>query len=366
MDPKKVARYKKLDKRLFFGSMWLFAVLVGLSFVTGIAIPFALLDLTWFILGLNQVGTKERWVIKMFQDPYKTLESGLCWLPFLFSSASKFPTEPTQLDFLEKVLIITKPGKVDGQDYGTMTLEGLISFMFRYPKGDNLLRAAKILPNPTDKEALINYFQEAVFGEVRTIGGDFVYVDLLRKRGEFEEQVTAALKEKDGVIKSLLDEAGIEGPLVLIKKVEPPAQILGALPSEEEARLKGRATRVTADAEADGERSLGKGRGDAKRSEGGGVRDAQEMLYDMIRKHPENMKIRALYTLSEMAQGPATTIFPIPTNLMDDLKGVLGRSSPVADIEKIWDTLPQAMKDRLTQQAMVAMKPAAIKKAAKR
>jgi len=358
MDPRKVAQYKTLHGVLYWGGMLSPLALFWLPLV---GLPLSLLMLTWFFCGFRIIGTKERWVIKMFDDPYTTTESGLRWLPFLISSASPFPTTPVQLDFPEKVLVITKPGKIDGELYGTMTLEGTISFMFRYPTGDALLKAAKILPDPKNQTAFLDYFQEPVFEEVRTIGGDFVYVDLLRRKGEFAEQVTAALTSKDGVIKALMDEAGIVGAQVLIKKMDPPPQIMASIPSEEDARLTGRALRVTAEAEADGERARGKGRGDAKRSEGEGIRDAQTMLYDMIRKHPENMRIRALYTLSEMAQGPATTIFPIPTNLMDDLKGVMGSSSSMNDIEKAWDTLPQALKNKLMQQVLETMKPEAKK-----
>jgi regulator of protease activity HflC (stomatin/prohibitin superfamily) len=355
MNPNKVAQYKSLHKGLFWGSMLSPLLLVWLPFIGK---PLSLIVLVWFFLGFRIIGTKERWVIKMFDDPYMPAESGLRWLPFLISNASPFPTTPVQLDFPEKVLVITKPGKIDDQQYGTMTLEGTISFMFRYPVGDALLKAAKILPDPKNQAAFIDYFQEPVFEEVRTIGGDFVYVDLLRRKGDFAEQVTAALTAKEGVIKTLMDEAGIVGAQVLIKKMDPPPAIMAALPAEEDARLKGRATRVAADAEADRERALGKGRGDAKRSEGEGVRDAQTMLYDMIRKHPENMKIRALFTLSEMAQGPATTIFPIPTNLMDDLKGVMGKSTPVGEMEKVWDTLPKALKDQLMREVVKTLKPA--------
>lgn len=358
MNAVNVARYKSLHKGLFWGSMLSPFILFLLPFV---GMPLSLVVLIWFFSGFRRIGTKERWVITMFEDPYLTAESGLRWLPFLISTAKVFPTGPTQLDFPDKVLVITKPGKVDGELYGTMTLEGTISFMFRYPTGDALLKAAKILPDPKDQDAFIDYFQEPVFEEVRTIGGDFVYVDLLRRKGDFAEQVTASLTAKEGVIKTLMDEAGIIGAQVLIKKMDPPPQIMASLPAEENARLTGRALRVTAEAEADRERSLGKGRGDAKRSEGEGVRDAQTMLYDMIRAHPENMKIRALYTLSEMAQGAATTIFPIPTDLMGDLKQVLGKSSPISDVEKIWNTLPQSLKDTLMKQVLETLKPEAQK-----
>ena len=356
MNSVKVANYKVLHQWLFWGSATFFIALLLTSFWTSYAVPFAMLLFVWFVLGFRQVPTKERWVIKMFDDPYTTAESGLCWMPFLISSANPFPTKPEQLDFPEKVLVITKPGKVDGQEYGTMTLEGNVSFMFRYPIGDNLLKAAKILPDPKDKDAFIDYFQEPVFEEVRTIGGDFVYVDLLRRKGDFAEQVTAALTSKDGVIKSLVDEAGITGPQVLIKKMDPPAKIMASLPAEEDARLNGRALRVAADAEADRERSLGKGRGDSKRSEGAGVRDAQKMLYEMIREHPANIKIRALFTFSEMAQGPATTIFPINTNLGDVLHNVLGKSASESDLEKAWDSLPQGLRDQAMSRVMSELK----------
>lgn len=360
IDPARVERHKRLHRMLFWTSVVLFGVLLIASLFTSYALPFALVDLVWFVLGIRIVPTKERWVITMFEDPYDTVESGIIWLPFLISSAKQFPTEPVQLDFPEEVLVITKPGKVDGDDkttYGTTTLRGEVSLMFRCPQGAGLLRAAKILPNPKDKEALIDYFQEPVFEEVRTIGGDFVYIDLLRKKGQFAEDVTKALREKDGVIKFLTDEAGIENPQVLIKVMEPPAEIMKALSAEEGERLLGRATRVKADAEADRERSVGKGKADAKRELGKAEKENQQLLYDMIREHPENIAIRSLYTLSEMAQGPATTIFPISTNLADMLRDVLGKSRSLPDLEKVWENLPQNLKDAVTLHMTNTLKP---------
>jgi regulator of protease activity HflC (stomatin/prohibitin superfamily) len=66
---------------------------------------------------------------------------------------------------------------------------------------------------------------------------------------------------------------------------------------------------------------------------GEAVAIARKKLFDAIGRKPENIQKEILLRLSEMAQGPATTIFPIPSKIFDVFEGAFGKKVTGLDLE---------------------------------
>lgn len=342
---------KALERVLFYGVPIAIAVVLFGSTVLSYLLPVAALLGIWWFLGLQVMSTDERGVKTLLGKEYATVESGLRWIPFLLGKILRYPTSIYPLDFPKPAGIVTRAGKArdadgnilsNGRDYGPVTLDATISMLFEFPKGDDLLRTAKLLPPPTNKEAYIDLFEEPVLDQVRTNGGDEVWINLVQRRAHFAKKVLDSLKnDPDGVVGKLLRESGLTSVKMAIKHLQFPEGFMQSISAQEKAELDRRGIEITA-------------RGERKKRvlEGEGAAIAKKNMLDVIRKHPENIQGQALLTLIEMAQGPATTIFPLSTDLTNVLGGILKRGGPSegTDLSQSWNLLTNAQKNALLQK----------------
>jgi regulator of protease activity HflC (stomatin/prohibitin superfamily) len=302
----------------------------GIAWINGYSAPLLVLLLVWWLLGFFTVQTKERVVKKLLQKPYATHESGLAWIPYLLGSVDRRSTEIQSLDFPHVAGILTKHGVAtdsegrpvdNGRVYGSITLAATISMQFQYPSDDRLIDVVVKLPEGQD--SLIDLFEEPVLDQVRTVGGDKVYKDLVQRRSHFARQVMDSLRnDPDGVVGRLLRETGLDQVQISVKHLEYPPDVRNALNAHELAELTAAGVRTTADATK--YKDITEGEGLAKK---------KSALLDVIKQDPGSMHAQALLTLIDMAQGQATTIFPLSTDLTNVLGNVLGGRQKTSDVE---------------------------------
>lgn len=316
-----------------------------------IAGPIALVVGAYIAIGYVKVPNDKRVVVDFFGHPYKGRESGARWKDPLFGAMAFFPTNIVEFELPTMAGVWTKQDTVSLSDgkkrtYGTVNLGVLASFLFEYPKGDDLIKVVKLLPKPgimikknirrlnietgvetleeVEIEKAADVLEEPILDQVRNVGNGRNYMELLQNRTQFARDIMVALtapitpQNPDSLIRRLVDEAGLREPKISIKHIDAPKRIRDEVTAEEAARLRLAGTIL----DAEGKRVT-------EREEGIGKAEAKKAMLDAIRSEPENIRIQSLLTLIDMAQGPATTIFPISTNLTNELSNVLGRSPDV-------------------------------------
>lgn len=343
----------------FWVSSIVAAVAVTLMMPSSIAQPVIFLLSIWLITGFTVVRENERAVKILLGWPYAIAESGLTWVPYFSHNIRRYETGVVELDGFKRAGIITKKGRVAGEDrvYGPANIGADISFRFRWPQADaDLIQCVKMLPDPKDKPALTDIFEEQVLDDVRNVGGRKVWVELARDRKVFAQDVSNSLREKatdatgNPTEGNLIVDSRIVEPTVAIAHLDIPENLIAALTVEEEASL--RKTGVIISAEAEGEK---------RRIEGAGTANARRLLLDAIGNDPMDIRKQALLSLEAMAQGTATTIFPIPTDIMQALSGVLSdenvRGASPAALMKMFRLLPKHQKEKILAWVQEELKP---------
>lgn len=324
------------------------ALWVYLLLPIGVSTPICAFVLAALVLGYGFVNTNERAVKRAFGNPYATCESGLRWrIPLPGCELWRYTTNEVELE-LQSAGIFTLPGKAKGdkKKHGPITMGVETSFYFEWPEGDDLIKSAKILPSPENHEALLDIFDEAVRDKVRNVGGKEVWTDITRDREKFSRDILVGLLAPNSAIGILINKSGIRNHRLAIKHLDIPADVLTALTAEERALLEREGDIIKADTEK--KTTVIKGQG---------IAEAKRILLAEIGRSPENLHAQALLTLIEMAQGEATSIFPIPTDLLNVLGGVLGRSSNNTDVESLWNAFTPAQKARLIDLVRAQLSP---------
>lgn len=312
--------------------------------------------LAWYFVSFNIVDQNENGIAIIAGSPLYQTDSGLTWVPAFIGRVYRFPKQLVELELPTPAGIVTKAGVPNGETdkVERTTVSTTVSFRFFYPDTTSaLIRAAATLPDPRNLPALITLFEEEVLNLVRTAGGELTWVDLATKRHEFSADVNRRMQDIiTNNANHLLTTSGIRNPSIAIKHLEFPPELKDALSKPEIARL----LKIATITNAEGEKAATKLRGE-------GVADARRSLYDAI--GTDTLK-EALFTLREMAQGPATTIFPIPTNLLDALSGILNsprpnanQGIPIAEIIGAVQGLrmPDAQKQLLMTQILRLLQP---------
>lgn len=325
----------------------------------------------WYVLGYQIIRENERGVMVLLGDPKYVVESGPQWAPFLLGKFLRYPTGIVELDVTEKETrragIVTRKGKLpksaDGTEqearvFGTANVGVDVSFRFRWPnKNEDLLKCVKLLPSPQDIPALIDIFQEPILDHVRTAGGKKIWVELARDRKGFADEVNKSFKEtvvpvtNDNTSQTgnIVIDSKIEDPTVSIAHIEIPKALLDSLTVEEIAQQEKSATVIKAQGES--EKTVLEGQGKAT---------ARKAFLKAIGEEPEGIRIQSLLTLEAMAQGQSTTIFPIPTNLMDQLSDMFGKPKGI-DPKQLVQGLDQKQKQDLMQLLTKVLAPAPMK-----
>lgn len=315
----------------------------------------------WYVLGFQIIRENERGVMVLLGDPLNVVNSGLRWAPFLIGKFLRYPTGIVELNF-KRAGIITRKGKLpantDGSQedrvFGTANVGADTSFRFRWPhKSEDLINCVKLLPSPDNTSALISIFEEPILDHVRNAGGKKVWVELARDRKGFAEEVRKSFLEHvqsahdsdKADTGNIIVDSKIEDPIVAIAHLEIPPELLNSLTAEEIAQQEKSADIIRAEGEK--QKLVLEGKGKA---------EARELFIQAIGKQPEGIRIQSLLTLEAMAQGNATTIFPIPTNLMDQLSDVFGKSKGL-DPKQFLNMLDRKQKQELLQMLTQALAP---------
>jgi regulator of protease activity HflC (stomatin/prohibitin superfamily) len=142
-------------------------------------------------------------------------------------------------------------------------------------------------------------------------------------------------------VSTLIAQSGLTNIQIAIKHLTLPDTILDALSSREKAELARQGTIIAAEAEAK-----------ATRTRGAATIAVKKGLLQVIRLHHGNLEAQALLTLIEMAQGPATTIFPLSTDLTNVLGRVLRRGEPDKnnEVNAVWELLTETQKQTLLER----------------
>jgi regulator of protease activity HflC (stomatin/prohibitin superfamily) len=270
----------------------------------------------WLLLGIGMAREDESIIKIRLGKPYGKADSGLFWVPYGFAWVRRYSTKVVEIvvalrDAEGKVArdaqgralpaggFITAGAEIDvaGEKrvVGPVNLGVTLSFRFNWPSNyDELVQCVKLLPPPTDTEALTDLFHEIILDEVRSVGSKMNYVSILGERKLFAQKIRDAIV--DGDASSLLEKTGLKpSTQVVIDHINVPQETLDAIDDEEAERLKAQGVRRKAEGEKDRLRLEDEGRAagiKALKAEG-----------------PEAMQYESLRTLREMAQGQSTTMF---------------------------------------------------------
>jgi len=317
--------------------------------------------IVWGLLGLQIIRENERGVNVILGDPQSVVSSGLRWTPFLFGKFLRYPTGIVELNF-QKAGIITRKGKLpaekDGSHedrlFGTANIGVEVSFRFRWPHNDNhLIECVRLLPEPHDIPKLTSVFEEVILDHVRNVGGKKIWVELARDRKGFAQGVRESFMDTIATANNadaknngnIITDSHIEDPVIAIAHLDIPQALLDSLTAEEIAQQEKSASVIRAEA--------------TKQTlvlEGQGKAEARKTFIDAIGSHPRGMQVQSLLTLEAMAQGNATTIFPIPTDLMNQLSNMFGKPAGL-EPQQLLHMLTPKQKQELLQLLTEAMNP---------
>jgi len=315
----------------------------------------------WYVLGFQIIRENERGVRVILGDPQSVVNSGLRWVPFLFGKFLRYPTGIVELNF-KRAGIISRKGKLppdpeghqEDRVFGTANIGVDTSFRFRWPHLDkDLLTCVKLLPNPQDIAELTSIFEEPILDHVRNAGGKKIWVELARDRRGFAEEVRKSFLEHiesahdadTSNTGNIITDSHIEDPVVAIAHMDVPQALLDSLTAEEIAQQEKSAVIIKAEAEK--QKLVLEGQGKA---------NARKTFIDAVGTHSQGMQVQSLLTLEAMAQGQATTIFPIPTDLMNQLSSVFGK--PIGlDPKDLMQMLSPTQKQELAKLLAEALNP---------
>ena len=267
------------------------------------------LVVVWGILGLGITRENERVVKIRLGRPYGVAGSGVFWIPFLFAWVRRYTTKVVELQFARRdkngeIQLDTEKrpipagGFVTARDnkVGPLNIGVTLSFRFNWPADETKLkRCVELLPDPSDKGALVDIFQEIVLDEARSVGCKMSYIAIMSDRIGFAKMIKQSMTEDVEAGRLLVDTGLDVSARVIIDHIDIPKEALDALDDEEAQRLK-----------AEGIRREAEGKKDKLRLEGEGHAAAYKAISDA---GPEAVELEGMRTLREMAQGSANTMF---------------------------------------------------------
>lgn len=265
----------------------------------------------WVALGFGIARENERVVKIRLGRPYGMAGSGLFWIPFGIAWVRRYTTKVVELTFAQRdekwnVIkkdgkpvpaggFITAIGKFGKRDVGPVNIGVTLSFRFNWPQDwIHLRKCVELLPNPEEIRELTDLFQEIVMDAARSVGCEMTYIDIMSRRHEFAEKITAAAKQSDTGSSLIVDTGLQDSARVVIDHIDVPKETLEAIDDEEAERLK-----------AEGVRRKAEGEKDKLKLEGEGRAAAITALKDV----PDAKEYEALRTLREMAAGTSNTVF---------------------------------------------------------
>lgn len=279
--------------------------------------------MVWFIFQLRIVRETSRAVVIRLGKPVRRKESGLRHIWWPFEWLSYFPTTIQELNF-RPAGIITSAGEYNKAKYGQALVIVQVAMYFRWPATDeDLIKSLRAL-GTTDLSEVADRFEESVLDTVRTVGGGKTWGYIAQERQEFAKEAKESLSDEP---EDPIKIASLPDIRIAIKHVELPKDLMDSLTKPEIARLEKMATI----AKAEGEKR-------ATILNGEGIASARKKLFAAIGKEPVDMQKEILLRLSEMAQGTANTIFPIPTKLLDVFEGAFGSKLSSFDFESFLKT----------------------------
>jgi regulator of protease activity HflC (stomatin/prohibitin superfamily) len=322
----------------------------------------------WYALGWGIVRENERGVKVVLGNPSGIVESGPRWIPWLFGKLRRYTTklfelggEPEkngtsaegaakQREFA-RAGVLTKAGKSadpdDTEVYSPVNVGIDVSLRYYWPSDSTrLIDVVKSLPDPDDRKALANIFEELVLEQVRTVGSQRTWIDLYRDRAKFAADITLAITTNLSPTNILLK---VDSPVVVIDHLEFPEGLINSISKAEIARLEKKAKIIDADAEKEVLTRQGEGNEAKKTAEGRGDANARKSLYEAIGSEPQNIQKEVLLTLREMAKGTSNTIlFQIPSQITDTLSEIFGKSKGLGPEQIMKDLSQEQLKNLLT------------------
>ncbi len=274
--------------------------------------------------------------IKVFLGrPGKTVSSGLCLILWPLQKLIIYSTKQQELE-IPKRSVITRTGDYgEGKEKHThgaarITIEAVIYFFWP----DDLKQAVAKGPNPTSKEKMVDFFEEATADALRVAAGKMTWRECVENRKKMADEVRAIL------IGSILEpsnspfaESGITKLYIVIKEIELPENLKEAITAPEVARLKALARQKDGEGERDFTELQGEGRAKARKA-----------IFDVIEG---NVDKEVLLTLREMAQGTSNTIlFGLPPEIYETLARAMGGKRP----EELLRALPKEEKERIIKK----------------
>jgi regulator of protease activity HflC (stomatin/prohibitin superfamily) len=288
-----------------------------------LAISIVTFFIVWFFLGFRVIRETSRAVVVRMGNPLRRIESGLKHIWWPFEWLSYFPTTIQELNF-RSAGIITTAGKYNQAKYGQALVVVEVAMYFRWPATDEgLIKALRAL-GTTNLSEIEDLFEESVLDTVRTVGGGKTWGEIAQERKKLAQEVRESLGDEAEDPIKIADLPDIR---IAIKHVDLPKDLMGALTKPEIARL-------------EKEAAITKAQGDKQATilNGEGIANARKKLFAAIGKEPEDMQKEVLLRLSEMAQGTANTIFPIPTRILDVFEGAFGSKTKGLDLESLLKT----------------------------
>jgi len=283
-----------------------------------LAISIIIFFVTWFILQFRIIRETSRAVVVRMGNPIGVKQSGLRHIWWPFEWLSYFPTTIQELNF-RPAGIITIAGKYNKANYGQALVIVQVAMYFRWPAtNEDLIRSLRAL-GTTDLVEIADRFEESVLDTVRTVGGGKTWGYIAQERQEYAKAIKDSLSDEP---EDPIKIASLPDIRIAIKHAELPKELMDSLTKPEIARLEKLAEITKKEGEKQGIILLGEGNADARKK-----------LFAAIGKEPEDIQKEILLRLSEMAQGPATTIFPISTKILDMFESAFGSKASSLEID---------------------------------
>lgn len=205
--------------------MWIFLGILGV------------LVLLWLGLSIKIVGPTERGIPVILGSSRRVRESGK-WvlIPFLFpiTELVRYPTKQYRLDYPHRPVITTRGEypKGNGEFHEAAEITVDTTLYFRWPKGDDLIKAFQTAPPPGLAQVISDFFEDAVVGITRAVCGSKTWREVIGDREGVKREILKRLKED-----SPFHTAGINDIQVVIEEIKLPDSLRALIIRPEEADL---------------------------------------------------------------------------------------------------------------------------------
>ncbi|MFH1048787.1 MAG: hypothetical protein V1732_03940 [Patescibacteria group bacterium] len=199
-------------------------------------------------------------------------------------------------------------------------------FVFQWPwKDEELTATMRNAPPPDRLDLLKDLIEEPVLDVIRTAGGQRDYVWITQNRTTFAEEVKELFKEhKD--LASLINLLNLKNSLPSFKHINTPEPIKAGQSAEAASYYTGRADRIKAILQAEGQKLARILAGEGEASYQAAVRTAILKVLTSKDFADVAMKVEGMKTFVDASQGGKGTII-FPTELLSTLGGLLGSKS---------------------------------------